>query len=139
VALAFNAHPAHRAAVEAFGMTSKHRPACFCRSTQLSFLRLASTLVILKAYGVSAMTNEDAFKTFEAFSANPAVTYREEPSGLSSLWPRMATRSIASPKVWMDAYLAAFAIAGGLTMVTLDADFNAFNRQGLDLVLIDIP
>lgn len=41
-----------------------------------------------------------------------------------------------SPKIWMDAYLAAFAIAGGLRMVTLDGDFKAFVPQGLDLVLL---
>jgi uncharacterized protein len=35
-----------------------------------------------------------------------------------------------------DAYLAAFAIAGGLRMVTLDRDFNAYLPHGLDLSLL---
>jgi predicted nucleic acid-binding protein len=36
----------------------------------------------------------------------------------------------------MDAYLAAFAITGGLRMVTLDGDFHQFAPQGLDLLLL---
>jgi uncharacterized protein len=139
VALAFNAHPAHRMAIEAFGIASKARPACFCRSTQQSFLRLASTPAILKAYGVNGMTNADALRTLDGFMTHSAVAYRDEPNEITALWPQVAARSTASPKVWMDAYLASFAIAGKLTMVTIDDDFNAYKRDGLDLALIAIP
>jgi toxin-antitoxin system PIN domain toxin len=139
VALTFNAHPAHRVALQMFAMTSKARPACFCRATQQSFLRLASTPAILKAYGVSGMTNHDALRTFDGFMANSAVAFRNEPASIASHWPRVAGRPTASPKVWMDAYLACFAMAGELTMVTIDDDFNAFKRHGLDLLLVAIP
>jgi toxin-antitoxin system PIN domain toxin len=139
VALAFDAHPAHLAAMAAFSSASNARPACFCRSTQQSFLRLSSTPAMLRAYGVSGMTNAAALRTFEGFVANPAVAYREEPGNITILWPRVAGRSTASPKVWMDVYLAAFAIAGSMTMVTLDGDFNTYMSRGLDLVLIQAP
>ncbi len=43
-------------------------------------------------------------------------------------------RDTASPKIWMDAYLAAFALAGGYQMVTTDAAFKQF--RGLDLLLL---
>lgn len=36
----------------------------------------------------------------------------------------------------MDAYLAAFAKAGGLRMLTLDQDFRNFVPQGLNLTLL---
>jgi predicted nucleic acid-binding protein len=36
----------------------------------------------------------------------------------------------------MDAYLAAFAIAGGLRLVTLDRDFKNFVPQRLDIELL---
>ena len=52
------------------------------------------------------------------------------------LWRTLAAADSASPKVWMDAYLAAFAIAGGLRLVTLDRDYKNFVPQGLDLVLL---
>src|SRR5436309_901276 len=110
IALTFNAHPAHAAARKTFARASKAEPACFCRSTQQSFLRLISTPPILRAYGVSSMTNYDAVGTLHGMMANPAVAYRAEPGEISSLWPEMADRPTASPKVWMDAYLAAFAI-----------------------------
>jgi hypothetical protein len=36
----------------------------------------------------------------------------------------------------MDAYLAAFAIAGGLRMVTLYHDFKTYTPDGLNLMLL---
>lgn len=39
-------------------------------------------------------------------------------------------------KVWMDAYLAAFAIRAGLSLATLDADFHRFEAAGLQLRLL---
>ena len=36
----------------------------------------------------------------------------------------------------MDAYLAAFAIAGGLRLATLDRGFKQFEPHGLDLLLL---
>jgi predicted nucleic acid-binding protein len=54
-----------------------------------------------------------------------------------ALWHRLAKRDTASPKVWMDAYLAAFAISSGLCFVTLDDDFKTYEAQGLDWVLLN--
>ena len=137
VALAFSAHPAHATARVAFAKASRSRPACFCRATQQSFLRLLSTPAVLRAYGASAMTNDDALRVFDGFTAHPAVAFQEEPETISTLWPRAGKRATASPKVWMDVYLAAFALSGGLTMVTTDRDFGAFKSRGLDLILIE--
>ena len=53
-----------------------------------------------------------------------------------ALWHRLASRDTASPKVWMDAYLAAFAISGALVVLTLDVDFRIYEEQGLDLVVL---
>ena len=36
----------------------------------------------------------------------------------------------------MDAYLAAFAIAAGLPLISLDKDFRQFERQGLVLQVL---
>ena len=43
-------------------------------------------------------------------------------------------RNTSSPKLWMDAYLAAFARAGGYQFITTDRAFSQFTD--LDLVLI---
>ena len=42
-------------------------------------------------------------------------------------------------KAWIDAYLAAFAISDGLQFVTADKDFNAYQRHGLALMLVEAP
>ena len=136
LAAIFTTHPFHSLAQQALQQATPSEPAVICRSTQQSFLRLASTPTLLKAYGAEGMTNRDALLALDALQALPQVCLRDEPPGVFALWRAFAGRDTASPKVWMDAYLAAFAIAGGLRMVTLDRDFNNFVPQGLELVLI---
>lgn len=81
------------------------------------------------------LTNRDALVALGALLALPQVTEADEPRGSVVFWRRFASRNTASPKLWMDAYLAAFAQAGGLRLVTLDRDFRAFEPSGLNLVL----
>ena len=68
--------------------------------------------------------------------AGPNVAFIDEPSGTRDLWLLLANRNTASPKLWMDAYLAAFAISGSLRFVTTDKAFYQFESQGLDLQLL---
>jgi uncharacterized protein len=136
VALTFKSHPGYQAALEAMGAVTESRPAVFCRATQQSFLRLVSTPALARQYGPTEVTNDDALELLERLMAGPTVAYREEPAGLFALWQRLASNSTARPKVWMDAYLAAFAIAGGLQIVTLDHDFKSFVEAGLKLLVV---
>ena len=82
------------------------------------------------------MTNRDALAALDVLQALPQVALRDEPAGAFALWRTLAGLGTASPKVWMDAYLAAFAMAGGLRLLTLDRDFKNFVPQGLDLTLL---
>ncbi len=136
IAAVFPTHPSHEPSRQCLQQATPAIPAVFCRLTQLSFLRLSSTPTLLKCYGAEGLTNRDVLVALEALLALPQVCEREEPPGGSALWRRLASRDTASPKVWMDAYLAAFAIAGGLRLVSLDHDFEKFEAQGLDLVLL---
>ena len=133
LALAFPRHPHHDRALMAFAMASPNRPAFFCRAVQQSFLRLASTPALLRIYGTTGLTNEDALTALNQFMGVSSVKYREEPSGIVPIWHRLARRPYASPKIWMDAYLAAFAISAKLKMVTFDGDFKMFEKDGLKL------
>ena len=137
IAAVFTTHPFHSQAQQALHDTTPGHPAVFCRSTHQSFLRLASTLALLKTYGAEAMTNHDALVALKSLLALPRVCEREEHAGVVALWHRLASRKTASPKVWMDAYLAAFAISGRLRLVTLDHDFKSYATQGLDLLLLN--
>ena len=111
-------------------------PPLFCRATQQSFLRSASTPTLLKAYGAEGMTDRDALVALDALQALPQVCTREEAPGVFALWRGLAVAETASPKVWMDAYLVAFAITGGLRLITLDGDFRRFVANGLGLDLV---
>ena len=82
-------------------------------------------------YGVPPLTNREAWASFEFWLANDLVTFEDEPRGLEATWRSLSSRASRSPKLWMDAYLASFAIAGGFQLVTFDAAFRQFD--GLDV------
>lgn len=136
VARTFEKHPHHAQASEVMATLSRDHPAVFCRSTQQSFLRVATTPAVLRQYGVGSFSNRDALEVLRQLLALPIVVYREEPDGVVPLWHQMASLTTSSPKVWMDAYLAAFAIVGKLRLVTIDRDFKSFTSSGLDLQLL---
>jgi uncharacterized protein len=54
------------------------------------------------------------------------ITFAPEPDGIDPVWRGFAARSTSSPKLWMDAYLAAFALAGHHELATFDAGFRQF-------------
>lgn len=60
----------------------------------------------------------------------------EEPAGLQTLWPALGRSGAPATKLWTDAYLAAFSIAGGYRLATFDRGFLRFVDQGLDLLLL---
>jgi uncharacterized protein len=126
LALTFPAHPHHGRAVVAYQQASPVQPAYFCRATQQGFLRLTCTEAFLRSCNVSGLSNLDALATLNQLMASATVAYRPEPAGLEPIWHRPAALPSASPKVWMDAYLAAFATAGQLQLVTFDQGFAQF-------------
>ncbi len=136
LALTFSAHPHHSLAKKIFAATTRENPACFCRATQQSFLRLATTPALLRAYGAEGFTNLDAVSLIAALAKLPNIKMLPEPLELEPLWHRIAGLQTASPKVWMDAYLAAFAILHEAEFVTLDRDFRNFEKDGLKLNLL---
>lgn len=136
LAAVFPTHPFHPLARQCLQQATPAEPAVFCRATQQSFLRLASTPTLLKAYGATGLTNRDAVIALGALMALQQVCELDEPPGTFALWQHIAARDTASPKVWMDAYLAAFAISGGLRLASLDQDFRNFTTRGLELNLL---
>ncbi len=136
VALAFAAHPHHGIASQHFQLSDSAQPVTFCRVTQQAFLRLVCTPVIQRTYGSSLITNADAWAKFQDLLALPQVLWLDEPSVFVDQWSILACLPSASPKVWTDAYLAAFAIGHNLQLVTIDSDFKNFEKVGLRLQLL---
>jgi toxin-antitoxin system PIN domain toxin len=136
VALAFAAHPHHGIASRHFKARDSAQPAAFCRVTQQAFLRLVSTPLIQRTYESPPVTNAAAWAKCQDLLALPQILWLDEPDGFSELWQSLAALPTASPKVWMDAYLAAFAIGHAVEFVTLDSDFRRFVKDGLKLKLL---
>ena len=136
VALAFAAHPHHAIASRHFKARDSSQPTAFCRVTQQAFLRLVSTPLIQRTYASRIITNATAWSKCQDLLALPQILWLDEPEGFEILWHRLAAIPSASPKVWMDAYLAAFAIRHAVEFVTLDSDFKNFVKDGLKLKLL---
>jgi uncharacterized protein len=134
LALALSKHHFHAAARAWLDQQAPPEMVAFCRSTQQSFLRLLTTEAMLTLYGIPPLTNRAAWLVYEGFLADKRISWLEEPSGLESYWKKWAGRRQSSPKLWMDAYLAAFAMAGRYRLVTTDKAFKQF--KGLDVFLL---
>ena len=133
LALALSKHAFH-AAARTWLAERGRQEALFCRSTQQSFLRLLTTRAVLAPYRIPPLSNQAAWSVYDGLLADDRISWIEEPSGLEAIWKKFAGGSKASPKLWMDAYLAAFAMAGGHQLVTTDKAFKQF--KGLDLLLL---
>ncbi len=137
IAWFFQKHPHHLPAINLLKARSESDPAWLCRATEQSFLRLATTAAVCRAYSSPAFTNVEATAALATWHAQPHIHCLDaEPEGTRELWLELAAIPSASPKVWMDAYLAAFAIRAGLPFATLDADFRRFEASGLHLHLL---
>ena len=117
--LAFKRHKHHASAVAWFRSVGQGR-CCFCRVTQMGFLRLASNP---QAMGSDAVTLLQAWQAYDALFADPHVAYVEEPASIEAVWRSLTQQQAFSPKVWNDAYLAAFARSVDFEVVTFDQGF----------------
>lgn len=135
LALALSRHSWHTSALGWFDRITEPNTVCFCRATQQAFLRLLTSAAVLAPFGNPPLTNQQAWSHYESLLDDDRIMMQErEPAGLERHWKTFALRDISSPKLWMDAYLAAFALSGGYRLVTIDKAFAQFD--GLDLVLL---
>lgn len=135
VALAIADHRHHAAAVEWFESIDAPGTVRFCRITQQGLFRLLTRHAVMAAYGVPALTNQQAWRLHDDLAGDDRVgRLLAEPPAVENLWRTISTRRSSSPQFWADSYLAAFAIAAGMTFVTIDKAFRQF--PDLDLQLI---
>jgi len=89
----------------------------FCRFTQITVLRLLTTKQVM---GRDVKSRAGAWEVWDQLWSDDRISMLPEPGGFE---PRLRLHSrlgSASPKVWADAYLVAFASAAGLKLVTFD-------------------
>ncbi|WP_166984052.1 TA system VapC family ribonuclease toxin [Paramicrobacterium fandaimingii] len=104
----------------------------FCRVTEMGFLRLLSNPSIMRE---DTLTRADSWSVLDRLRADERVIHLEEPTNLESVWRTLSARGDTSHKLWTDDYLAAFAQARGLSVVTLDRAF-AGRHQSLEVELL---
>jgi toxin-antitoxin system PIN domain toxin len=104
----------------------------FCRFTQLGLLRLLTAEAVM---GDEVLSQTEAWRVYDRWMQDDRVTLLDEPPGLERRFRALTRSRHASPKVWADAYLAAFAEASQITFVTLD---RAFRGKVRPLVLLEL-
>lgn len=109
---------------------------CFCRSTELGLLRLLTQQQVMQACGQNPFTNEEAVRFLSQVQRDEAIGFVGEAPGTRALWLAFSRCGQASPKVWMDAYLAALAVTQDMELVTFDSGFRNYQSSGLCLKLL---
>ncbi len=133
VALAYRGHSHNRAAATWFGGITIG-PVAFCRFTQLGFLRLLTNPALM---GDEVKTQRESWIVYDLLLGDWRVQFQSEPDAdavESRLRSLTATNQFA-PQQWPDAYLAAFAGAAGLTLVTFDRALSKL--AGGDVLLLE--
>lgn len=135
LALAISGHAHHERALRWFDAVSDASSVAFCRATQQSFLRLMTNAAVLGPYGNAPLDSDEAWAAYEALLADDRIVLRDrESNGIEGRWKQLAIHAEPSPKLWMDAYLAAFAFAADYTLVTNDRAFDQFAGRDLQLL-----
>jgi toxin-antitoxin system PIN domain toxin len=130
LAFAFEAHRHHGPAKNWFEAI-QDGSIVFCRLTQLGFFRLSTNTAV---FAEDALTLDTAWNCFDRFLEDSRIGFILEPLGLDHFFRLFTSDSSYSPKVWNDAYLAAFAVAVKARLVSFD---RAFQRYGqLDCVIL---
>jgi len=132
VALTYSGHQHHAVAGPWFNRLTNDT-AGFCRLTQLGFLRLLTHPVVM---GDEVTTQIEAWKAYDRLTDDPRVGFYVEPDleAVDNEFRALTTTTRSTPQQWPDAYLAAFARSGGLTLVTFDRALSKL--AGRDVLLL---
>ena len=131
VALTYEGHAHHAAAVSWFTTLNHDSSFIFCRFTQLGLLRLLTTEAVM---GDEVMTQPEAWAAYDRWQQDERVELMDEPSGLEPRFRTLTRLPNPATKDWADSYLAAFAATGQLTLVTFD---RALRTKVKPLVLLN--
>ncbi len=102
-----------------------------CRNTQLGLLRLLCNTSVM---GQDVCSLAQAWSIYDEIIADERFDFAPEPEGLEHFLREFASGATVSPKLWQDAYLAAFARASKAHLVTFDQGFKQY--KGLKLTLL---
>ena len=122
IALTYEGHIHHVSARNWFASAGPSTRLFFCRFTQLGLLRLLTAEAVMGPDEV--MTQQEAWAAYDRWLQDERVGFLDEPAGLEIPFRALTRSHRAAPKEWADSYLAAFAEAAQLTLVTFDSGFQ---------------
>jgi len=117
VALHHQAHKHHPATLAWFRSLASETTLVFCRHTQMGMFRLLTTEAVM---GDEALTQRKCWAIYAKWMAGGRAVQWLEPTGVGEAFQKRTTADEPAPKSWADGYLAAFAEAGGMRLVTFD-------------------
>lgn len=132
VALTVKNHVHHEPALAWFN-EAPLRSSAFCRVTQMGLLRMLTNTAVM---GPAALTMTAAWEIYDVLLADDRIFFSPEPEGLERQWRRFSSDQPSSAGRWTDHYLAGFAAAARMTLVTFDRRFRQFPGLGV-VVLAD--
>ena len=110
-------HHVHRPAAAAWWKSPESARIGMNRATQMGFLRLLTTAAAMEGMPLSM---SEAWEVHDRLFDDDRVGFFAEPPGLEQSFRQGSTSPTASPKVWADAYLLAFAAGHKGRLVTFD-------------------
>jgi uncharacterized protein len=117
IALTYRGHVHHQPARAWLDSLFDDTDLCFCRLTQLGFLRLLTTSAVM---GAKVFSQSSAWDVYDEWLKNGHARFVEEPAPIERIFRALSSSQQPAAKDWADSYVSAFAQVSGLRLVTFD-------------------
>jgi toxin-antitoxin system PIN domain toxin len=121
----------HRAAARRWLESAECDLIGFLRVTQMSVLRLLTTSGAMNG---RPLRMPEAWAAYDSLFGDDRVAFVDEPRGIEAVFRKYARQNHASPKLWADAWLLAFAECADGVVITFD---QALAARASHTVLLD--
>jgi uncharacterized protein len=128
IALSYRGHTHHESARN--WLVRIEERVCFCRFTQMGFLRLLTHSAVM---GADVRSQQDAWRTYDLLLNDDRIFFQPEPDdyAIEASFRTLASSPQPAPHAWSDAYLAAFCKVGGHILVTFDRGLHRNSVGGV--------
>lgn len=123
LSLVYGAHIHHAAAIAWVDKVQEDGELLLCRVGQLGLLRLLNNPAVM---GPDVQSGIEVWEAWDALLADGRFCFVGEPERFQDCFRLLSSALAFQPRRWQDAYLAAFALAADVELVTFDTGFRSF-------------